>query len=224
MKAAGSVPRRSFVSRFAGGLGLGAVALATSPVEAHPPFVPARHKEDDWLDALGTKHRFVFDTTATQGFTDAMVFANNFLTASQSGYGLTDADHGVVIIARHQSTAFAYSDAIWAKYGKTLAGFAHAPEYAGAAPGSNPFSLTGTNLPTRGVTVASLMGRGVHFAVCGMATRFLAGQIAQAAGSSADAVFAELSAGLVANAHLMAAGIVAVNRAQERGYALATAG
>ena len=38
-----------------------------------------------------------------------------------------------------------------------------------------------------------------------------------------DAIFAELSANLVANAHLAPAGIVAVNRAQERGYTLATA-
>jgi hypothetical protein len=35
-------------------------------------------------------------------------------------------------------------------------------------------------------------------------------------------VFNELTANLVGNAHLVAAGIVAVNRAQERGYTLAT--
>jgi hypothetical protein len=56
-----------------------------------------------------------------------------------------------------------------------------------------------------------------------MATRFFAGQLAQATGGNADAVYTEIAVNLVGNAHLVAAGIVAVNRAQERGYTLATA-
>ena len=217
--------RRSFLSRLTAGLGVTGLALAPGVAtgQTAPGFRAARHKEDDWLDTLGTKHRFVFDTTATPGFLDAMLFANNFLTANQTGYGLTDADSGVVIVARHFSTAFAYNDAMWAKYGARLAERATPPDFAPKTPVKNPFNTTGADLPTRGITVQSLAGRGVHFAVCGMATRFAAGQIAQATGGNADAVFAELSANLVPNAHVMAAGIVAVNRAQERGYTLATA-
>lgn len=227
MHTAARIPatRRSFLSRLTAGLGL--TGLAVTPglatAQSRQAYQPTRHKEDDWLDTLGAKHRFVFDTTETSGFLDTMLFANNFLTASQTGYGLADADSGVVIVARHASTAFAYSDAMWAKYGPLLAERATPPDFAGKTPTTNPFNLTGADLPTRGVTVNSLVTRGVHFAVCGMATRFMAGQIAQAKGGSADAVFAELSANLVPNAHVMAAGIVAVNRAQERGYTLATA-
>ena len=47
--------------------------------------------------------------------------------------------------------------------------------------------------------------------------------VAQSTGGNADTIYAEIVANLVPNAHLMAAGILAVNRAQERGYTLATA-
>jgi len=42
--------------------------------------------------------------------------------------------------------------------------------------------------------------------------------IARSSGGTADAVFEELGKNLVRNAHLTPAGIVAVGRAQERGF------
>ncbi len=214
--------RRSFLTRLAAGIGAGGAALlAATPVAARAPkpFTPRRHAEDNWLDTLGTQHRFVFDTTTTPAFSDALRFANNFLIANQAGYGLKDSDSGVVVVARHFSTPYAYNDAMWAKYGATLTSFANPTAPAGTAPSANPFN----NTATVDVAVSSLITRGVHFAVCGMATRFIAGQIAKATGGTADAINAELGANLVTNAHLMAAGILAVNRAQEHGYTLATA-
>ncbi len=216
--------RRSFLARLAAGIGGGAAALSASPAAARTRnFKATRHAADDWLDTLGTQHRFIFDTTTTAGFTSAMLFANNYLTANQSGYGLTDSDSGVVIVARHLSTAYGYSDAMWAKYGTVLAARALPPDSAGKTPTANPFNNAAPDQPTRGVTVTALVGRGVHFAVCGMATRFVAGQIAKATSGNAETIQAELAANLVPNAHLVAAGILAVNRAQERGYTLATA-
>ena len=69
-----------------------------------------------------------------------------------------------------------------------------------------------------------LLARGVHLAVCQMATRNHAGMIAKAAGSDTDAVYKELVANLLSNAHMVSAGVVAVNRAQERGYSFVHAG
>jgi hypothetical protein len=57
-----------------------------------------------------------------------------------------------------------------------------------------------------------------------MATRRLAATIAKAGGPSPDAAYAEIVANLMPNAHMVPAGIVALNRAQERGYSLANAG
>jgi len=65
--------------------------------------------------------------------------------------------------------------------------------------------------------------------VCQLATRAIAGSIARAVSSpaanvTADDIFNELSANLMPNSHLVAAGIVAVGRAQEHGYALVHGG
>jgi hypothetical protein len=57
-----------------------------------------------------------------------------------------------------------------------------------------------------------------------MATRFMAGALAGATGGNADAIYNELAGSVPANAHMVPAGIVAVNRAQERGYSVAHAG
>ena len=63
----------------------------------------------------------------------------------------------------------------------------------------------------------------MHFAVCQMATRRFAGVIANANKLDVEAVYTELASNLVKNSHLVPAGIVAINRAQERGYAFANA-
>lgn len=186
---------------------------------------PARHAQDDWLDLVPGKHRFVFDTTSPAGIGAALLYANNFFLTSQSGYGLGNADAAVVIVARHDSTPFAYTDAVWAKYGAALtrrSGFEDPKTKQ--RPTINVYNAEGYNeLPSMGTTVDSLVKRGVHFAVCQMATRFLARGIGQATGGNADAVYDELVANLVGNAHVVPAGIVAVNRAQERGYTFVAA-
>lgn len=212
--------RRSFLSRLTATIGLAGLALSPGVAAAQGPatFRAARHKEDDWLDTLGTQHRFVFDTTTTPAFSDALRFANNFLIANQAGYGLKDSDSGVVLVARHFSTVYAYNDAMWTKYGATLHAFAN-PGAAPAAPTTNPYSNGGAV----DVTISVLIKRGVHFAVCGMATTFVSSLVAKAVNGDAATIRAELAANLVPNAHMAAAGIVAVNRAQERGYTLATA-
>jgi intracellular sulfur oxidation DsrE/DsrF family protein len=78
----------------------------------------------------------------------------------------------------------------------------------------------GDLFPNRGVTLDALSKRGVQFAVCSLATRFIAGMIAGAVGGNADTINSELIANLVSNSRMVPAGIVAVNRAQERGYSL----
>ncbi|MEO8074862.1 MAG: hypothetical protein ABI818_00950 [Acidobacteriota bacterium] len=225
--ASGSrVARRSFLSRLSAGLGVFGAALAAheAPAAAQAPgstpWQPARHPQDDWLESLPGKHRMVFDTTNRESFGSALRFANNFFYANQSGYGLTDADTAVVIIARHDSTQFAMNDKMWAKYGGTLS-------RQDGAPDSTKKSVAARNVfndretAENGITIDSLAQRGVHFAVCQMATRRLARMIATDTKNSGDGVYNDLAANIVQNAHLVPAGIVALNRAQERGYALA---
>jgi intracellular sulfur oxidation DsrE/DsrF family protein len=225
--------RRSFLSRFTAGATMigSALVLRESPAAAQAAgtggWQPSRHAQDDWLDRLVGKHRFVFDTTSPAGLGNALLYANNFLLANQSGYGLGNDDAAVVIVVRHNSTSFAYTDAMWAKYGRPLgdAGGFSDPKTKNP-PMINVYNSTthGTQLPNNGITLDSLTTRGVHFAVCQMATRRFAGAVATATGGNTDRVYDELVANLIANSHMVPAGIVAVNRAQERGYTFAHGG
>ncbi len=226
------VARRSFLTRLGAGvtvLGSG-LAAGTSVANAQSAAAgasrPARHAQDDWMDKLPGKHRLVFDTTTPAGFGVAVAYANNFLTADKDGYGLTDQDHGIIIVARHFATPFAYNDAMWAKYAKAMPPFVVIDDpKTKQRPAINLFNVGtyGLDLPNLGTTIPDVVKRGVHFAVCQMATKFFAGMLAQGTGGTADAVYNEIVANLVGNSHMVAAGIVAVNRAQERGYTMATA-
>jgi len=225
------VARRSFLARFGAGVtvlgsGLAGGTGVANAQSGSPSFRPARHAQDDWMDKLPGKHRLVFDTTTPAGFGAAVAYANNFLTASKDGYGLTDQDHGIIIIARHFATPFAYNDAMWAKYSKAMPPFVVIDDpKTKQRPNSNLYNVGtyGLDLPNLGTSIPDVVKRGVQFAVCQMATRFFSGPLAQATGGNADAVYNELVANLIPNSHLAAAGIVAVNRAQERGYTLSTA-
>ncbi len=224
-----STDRRSFLTQLGAGVTVAGSAFAASGVsvasaQSKAPFKPARHSIDDWMDSLPGKHRFVFDTTTPASFGAALAYANNFLTASKDGYGLADKDAAVIIIARHFSTPYAYNDAMWGKYGKLMPPVAAMDDPKTKQRAAiNLYAATGYgDLPNMGTTIPDVLGRGIHFAVCQMATQFFAGMMAQAAGSTSDAVYKELTANLVGNSHLVPAGIVAVNRAQERGFTLAT--
>jgi hypothetical protein len=223
------VARRSFLTRLGAGvtvLGSGLAAGTGTAAAQSAGARPARHAQDEWMDKLPGKHRLVFDTTTPAGFGAAVAYANNFLTASKDGYGLTDQDHGIIIVARHFATPFAYNDAMWAKYVKAMPPFVVLDDpKTKQRPTFNLYNVGtyGLDLPNLGTTIPDVVKRGVHFAVCQMATRFFAGPLAQGTGGNADAVYNELVANLVGNSHLAAAGIVAVNRAQEHGYTLSTA-
>jgi hypothetical protein len=227
------VARRSFLSRVGLGITAFGTALGSNETAAQTPppaagrWQPGRHAQDDWLDQLPGQHRFVFDTTQFDGFGGALLYANNFFLANQNGYGLGNADLAVVLVLRHNSTVFAFNDAMWAKYGTPLAERGSLKDPATKrAPTVNIYNAPAlvTQLPSGGTTLESLLKRGVHLAVCQMATRRLAGTVAQATKGAADGVYNELTSNLVSNSHMVAAGIVTVNRAQERGYTFANVG
>jgi intracellular sulfur oxidation DsrE/DsrF family protein len=225
--------RRSFLSRLAAGATIiGGTVFGSRPAAAQSasaaPWRPARHTQDDWLDQIPGSHRFILDTTTPLGLGSSLTFSNNFFVASQNAYGLGNPDAAVVIVLRHNSTPFAYTDAMWAKYGTAIgeaAGGFDDPKTK-TRPTVNVYNVSGYGaaLPNNNVTLEALIGRGVHFAVCQMATRRFAGAIAAAQKLDTEAVYKELASNLIRNSHLVAAGIVAVNRAQEKGYAFANAG
>jgi hypothetical protein len=202
---------------------IGATAAAAPSVAAQSAsgdkWQPARHELDDWLEQIPGKHRLVFDTISPEGIALGLQFAGNFFDANKSGYGLTDNDVAIVLVVRHKSTTFGYNDAMWAKYGAKLS------EQANNFVDPKTKEVPAVNVyATANGRMEGLIKRGAHIGVCQMATRAIAGSLARATGGNNEEILKELAANLVPNGHLVPAGIVAVNRAQEHGYALSHAG
>lgn len=187
---------------------------------------------DSWLDRPGTRHRMAFDSISGSGGAEALGYANNFLHVDSADYALKPEQTAAVVIFRHMSTPYGYNDAVWAKYGKT---FAEKMKLEGddakRAATMNPVLTNdpAAKPPPKGMewsaayAISDLAPKGVRFAVCGLATQGIAGQLAGKTGDAA-AVEAELKANLVPGALIVPSGITIVNRAQEHGYAFAYIG
>lgn len=216
--------RRSVITRV-GGVAA-AVAVAATPAAAQGggrSFQPARHPQDAWLDTLPGRHRNFIDAATVRGAGEAMLYANNLFEANKTGYQLTDSDIAIVVCLRHFATAFAFNDAMWAKYGTVMSTMLEFTDPKTKQPPSTNLlnsAAYGMTMPNLGNTVDAVRKRGTKFAVCDMATRFFAGQLAAATKGNADAIYKELVANLVPDSRMVAAGVVAVNRAQEYGYTL----
>ena len=213
--------RRSLISGLgaaAVGVAFGSKSLAAQTTGAGGRFQPSRHQQDAWLDAVAGKHRTFIDASTPRGAGEAILYANNLYEANKAGYSLGEPDIVVVACMRHFATPFAYNDAIWKKYGKTLSMMIEFTDpKTKQAPAANLLNsgAYGMALPSLGNTIDSVVKRGTRFAVCDMATHFFATQLAMATNGNGDAVYKELVANLVPNSHMVAAGVVAVNRAQE---------
>ena len=222
-----SKSRRSFLSNLGAAASAAGVTLAAGSASAQVPasgdahWQPARHPQDDWFDQLPGKHRFYFDSTTPDRLEDAIQFTGNYFSANRGVYGLENADLAVIVGMRHRSAPFAFNDAMWAKYGVTLARRAEFVDpKTREAPKVNYFTPKAAAAPARPRSLASLMTLGVQFAICNLSTRAIAGLIADATGQKTDEVYQEITANLIDRARLVPAGIIAVNRAQERGYAI----
>src|SRR5262245_49845035 len=217
--------RRSFLSRLGSGIAafgaaLGAgTATALAQGSSSGGWQPARHTEDEWLDKIPGKHRTFLDAVSARGVGEALHFASNIFTTSKSGYGLETRELAIVVCLRHGATAFAFNDAIWSKYGASMSSQAADPKTDGA-PARNPYNSESR----RDETFDALIKLGVHFAVCDKSTQGLAGSLARKTEGKSDAVYKEMLANVIGNAHMVPSGIVAVGHAQEHGYAYAYCG
>ncbi len=215
--------RRSFLTRFGAGLTafgtaftVGAATSSAQTGSIGSDWKPARHAQDDWMDELPGGHRFILDNTTAAGFAGAMQYANNFFNVNRDDYGLSDDDLAVIVVARHFSTPFAFNDAMWEKYGTNWSQMSgYVDPQTNEAPTINVYHSRGAGL---GGTLAALFDRGMKVALCSVATRGFTGAAARQRGLDADDVFNEVMANLLDGVVPVPAGIVAVNRAQERGY------
>lgn len=210
--------RRSFLSRVGGVAALFGYGDQSQSAAAPPPAKPfeaARHAEDDWFDKMPGVHRVIFDTWTASKFAEGVQFAGNYARTNVDAYKLTEKDFALVICTRHNTAPFAFNDAMWAKYGKH---FCERMEWVDPKTKQPP----PTNVYAR--QLGNLAKQGMQLAICSLTTRAYTRIIATATGAKADDVYNELAANTLAVSHFVPAGVVAVTRAQERGYAVIAIG
>ncbi len=217
----GSSDRREFLERVTAG----AAALAASAVATTMPFTAALAEpsvagsargpwSDAWLDKLNGKHKQFFDAVSTnEGF--PLVFAMAFLNLNHEAYGLTDHDLSAVVGLRHFAMPMALPDALWAKY-KIGESFKVMDPATKAPAVRNPF-VHPDGVPFPGAEIPTLVNRGVLFTVCNVALTVISGKLAGNAGVTADAAKQEWTTSLLPGMTLVPVGVLAVNRAQEKG-------
>jgi hypothetical protein len=212
--------RREFL-----GLGLTMAALSGSKAAAAPTTTQGDPK-DAWLDQGGQRHRIVFDTISAKGVGEALNFADNFYKANLSGYGIPGSDLSVVIILRHFSASYGFNDAAWAKFGPALSDWGGLAGVGMSPATANPFNINPIDpkLFSNGRKLSGVGQEGARYAVCEVATKAVAFMASKATGANIDAIMDELRANLIPNAVMVPAGIVTLNRAQERGYSASSCG
>ncbi|MBD3730380.1 MAG: hypothetical protein IE933_11810 [Sphingomonadales bacterium] len=217
-----STDRRGLIGAGALIAGAGLVAGTARAQEADTggTWKPAMEEQDAWMEIPGTRHRFILDATATEAAGSLLGYADNYYRMNKLGYGLEPDKLGVIVVLRHLCTPYGYSDAIWSKHGKLFAKVMKLDEeLAKIAESRNPLLTPSDDDDTANLT--SLHEKGALFAICGAATHFVAQAIAKNSDGDAGAIEQELKEQLVPGGVMVPAGIVAVNRAQERGYAFA---
>ena len=210
------LPRRGFLGRLAAGAAALAAAGLPSTARAERAFRLPSEDPDHWLDALTGKHRQIYDVLSPDKASDGIAFARNFLNANNDGYGLADSDVNAVVSFRHAAFAMGLNDAMWSKYrlGELLG---YNDPNGGKAATRNTSAGSADDTRKSSGSLAALHSRGAVFTVCGMAMGFFSGQAAKTAGADAASVLADFRANLVPGAVEVVAGVIAVNRAQERG-------
>jgi len=206
--------------------GLAAGATAASAQNRGAGFTPVRDGADAWLGQLSGGHRVFIDSATAHGGAETVLYAANLYTAQEGpDYNGSPDDLAIVVCFRHFSTPFGYNDAMWRKYGSVFNTIMSFPDPATSqAPTANMLNQDRSDLPNFGVTIDTVREKGTHFAICRAATQFFSGQIAQATGGQQPAIFDELVANAIPNSRFVAAGVVALTRAQEYGYSLLAAG
>ena len=191
--------RRAFVAGLglSGAAALGAATAARADAPPHTQWQPTHEPQDNWMDLPG-RHRMVFDAVSPKGAGEALAFANNYLMANKEGYKLEASDLANIIILRHLATPFGYNDAMWKKYGAIWGKLLKFNDPKTKKVALRNVLMAAPDKPgPEAVSIPILVGKKVHFAICGAATHFLAGVIARKTKAKADEIEKELGANLI---------------------------
>ena len=221
-----SPDRRAFLTQLATGSATIAAASLTLPLSTAAAAVQPADTEpmtEAWLARLNGKHRQFFDAmTVNGGF--ALAFAMNFLNSNNDTYKLPDSALSAVVGFRHFSIPMAFTDDIWARY--KLGEFFGINDPATKAPATRNFLYHphDGDVPFPGMAIEKLLARGVQMTCCNVALGAISGMTSKNAGVTPDVARAEWLAALIPGIVVVPSGVLAVNRAQEKGCSYCNGG
>ncbi len=178
----------------------------------------AQDTSDKWLAGLTGKHRQLFDMP-DPGTGFPQLHIRNYYATYHDAYGVAEKEINTVGTLYGKSTLCAFNDSMWAKYkfGATIGVmdakkvpltrnmFAHPQEGDNFAAGFFDSSIE------------ALQKKGALFILCNNATNFWSRAIAQAAGSTQEAVRKDLLANTLPGVVLVPGMVVAIDKAQKAG-------
>lgn len=226
--------RRGFLARLASGtLALTGLAAASKTADAAAIDLGGSRGTGDFDDGWTAKvkaamHKAVFDSPEVN---DGLALFQAWIFRAGYKAALDDelADVLPVVVLRHAGTVLAFDDALWAKYRIGQERKVTDPVTKQPAV-RNPWARTRAGEPSDS-PVAALLGPGIDPTVeglvksgavvlaCDLALRNFARGLAARSGGSADAVAADLRAGLIPGVIMQPSGVYASIRAQEVGAA-----
>lgn len=189
---------------------------ATRPASPNPEF-------EAWLNKIVGRHKMVYDVPEPhEGF--GFAWARVFLDTTNETYGTTDADNSVVIVLRHSGIPFGIQTPMWAKYKFGTAFKIDDPATKGPAVRHPLINLKPGDVPIPGMGVDELLAKGVLVGVCNIALTFNSMRLAMETGIPPETIKKEWVANLLPGVQVLPSGVIAVNRAQEKGCAYCFAG
>ena len=213
--------------QFVGTLAVAGAALAggskMAHAEARPAIGPAGPTDWDhsWLKKLNTKHRAFFDTRTYT--TDVFGYPARFRAAMIDGYGAKPGDIQIVVGLHGTAWAAAIDDARWASLG--IGAHANIDDPLTKAKSVRNTIRTAPPEQTTAATLESAQRDGAIVLVCNNTLRRNSRELAaKRDGASADAIYAELRAGVLPGVIVVPAMIAATGLAQERGASYLSAG
>jgi hypothetical protein len=211
-------PRRMFLRRIAGAMGVGMAALAARPSRAEP----SPPQQPDWPGALRSRRRQMFDAYTVNGGAP-LEFAYTFL-ATNGALAPNATAATAVLVLRHAAFPIALGDDIWRKYRLGEAFKVIDPETKAPAL-RNPFlrPKPGT-LDVDGMAIDRLLGLGVIVGACDVALRFQSRELAGRAGVTPADATAEWAANVIPGITVLPSGVWGVNRTQEAGCTYCSGG
>ena len=197
-------PRRRFVGR---------AAAAVAALTGFPGILRAESSADDskhdaWMKPL-KGHRQLFHAIDLND--RAMLMASNYLDAYENEFGEKRGEATAVVGVHGGALNIAFTDAAWTKY--TLGKAANFMDPATKEPAVRNVFATGGEL-----SVNTLQKRGVVFLVCNTALRLRSRALAKERGETYEVVYKDLEASRLPGTILVPALVVAINRAQEKGF------